>query len=186
MQFLRDQVRIHRLVAGSHSNLQTSCSYECIRSLIQHSLAGTLWESLVMCVLTIWLTTRVPKLSKECTARTSPLRHIKPILLKLFDAHLHSPARDGFERFHVHPTGGGSTGRASATLSPASLGMDNSDAESSPNRPLSNAPDVKLAPLLNALVLAAGCSFHADLERDKRETASPMYSQRFKGRVVAD
>jgi hypothetical protein len=109
-----------------------------------------------------------------------PITPHQTILLKVFDAHLHSPlATDPKDFMFILPVVVAVIERARDLVQRA-LGPNQSDVDGSPNRPLSSAPDVKLAPLLIALVLAAGCSFQLSLNEINGNQASPMYSQGLK------
>lgn len=131
-----------------------------------------------MCVLTGW--PPVYHAKQKAYSEDEPITPHQMILLKLFDAHLHSQhMTDSRDFMFILPVVVALVERARASVQRA-LGIDNFDAESSPNKPLSNAPDVKLAPLLNALVLAAGCSFQLTLNEIDGKSASPTYGRRFK------
>lgn len=110
-------------------------------------------------------------------SKDEPIAPHQAVLLKVFNAYLRYPHVPESKDFtFLIPVAAALTETARDSVQ-RSLSLGESGAESSPNRPLSNVPDVKLAPLLNAVVLIAGCSFTLTLKEIKGDSA---YSQRFK------
>lgn len=171
-------------------------SYECIVSLIELHLIATSWQALIMLVnlppfpSTESLTALLYLLNHD-DRKDEPITPQQTELLKVLDAHLQD--RKGLQSkdytflipatatFVTYARNSVNQALSPNLRPPSRLSPLSEDPESSASSSLSQAPDVKLPPVVGALVLTLQCSLTISLgEIGSNEVAERVYSDSFK------